>query len=117
MDSKSSLATLDLLRDFVSKVLTVEGYMKNLIVDRVETPNKRLWALRESLKLDEASFARRLDMAPVEYHELERIGNLVPSGVLKKVSRVFAVPLDWLLCKQPMLPLPCASSSEPSRRH
>ena len=106
MGMKENMLSLELLRDFVERVVCVETYMKNLIVDKVETANKRLWALRESLKIDEPAFAEKLNIELKEYHEYEKIGNDVPLEFLKKVAGEFSVPIDWLCCRSPMLPIP-----------
>jgi hypothetical protein len=106
MKSVDCLSSLELLRDFVAKFVPLDVYMKNLIIDRVETPNRRLWALRESMHIDEVSFARVLDMTFEEYHGYEQFDNPVPKEFLQDVAARFAVPLEWLLCECPILPIP-----------
>ncbi len=98
--------SLEILREFVRKVVPPETYLKNLIIDGIDTPNKRLWILREFLKIDEKTFAERLGIDYSQYHQLERISNPVPVEILDKVSEAFNIPLDWLLCKMPVYPIP-----------
>ncbi len=104
--AKQYLMSLEILREFVRKVVPPETYLKNLIIDGIDTPNKRLWILREFLKIDERAFAERLGIDYNQYHQLERIGNPVPVEVLDRVSETSNIPLDWLHCKMPIYPIP-----------
>jgi hypothetical protein len=106
MKASDCLSSLELLRDFVAKFVPLETYMKNLIVDHIETPSRRLWALRESLGIDEASFARSLNMTPDEYRVYERVNSPIPKTLLHDVAERFSIPIEWLLCECPMLPIP-----------
>lgn len=85
--------------------------MKNLVIDHVETPGKRLWALRESMRMDEEKFAALLDMTRDEYRQYEYIDKPVPSELLVRVASRLAVSIEWLNCECPMLPVP-----KPDRR-
>jgi transcriptional regulator with XRE-family HTH domain len=80
--------------------------MKNLLVDRVETPNRRLWALRESMHINEADFAKNFDMTFEAYHLYEQTDSSVPEEFLQDVAARFSIPVAWLLCKCPILPIP-----------
>lgn len=102
MIPKDCRRALELLRDFAGKVVAPETYLKNLVFEGIETPNKRLWALRKFLQIDEKTFAKKLDLDYNQYHEYEKNGTPVPAQVLQKVSLVFNVSLDWLLCRIPM---------------
>jgi hypothetical protein len=106
MSMKDNLFSLEILRQFVCQVVPLETFMRNLIIDRIESVNKRLWVLRESLRFDELTFSQKLDIDFETYHMYEKNGTSVPEDFLKTVSTVFSVPLDWLLCRKPMLPLP-----------
>ena len=106
MTAAENLETLEALKEFVEKVMPVEILMKNLVLEKVDTPNKRLWALRECAKMDEAAFAQEMGVDSGKYHEYERNGNSVPLDFLAKVARKLSISLDWLLCKCPILPLP-----------
>lgn len=106
MDMWENLLSLEILRDFVRAAVSPRTYQRNLVIDRIETPNHRLWVLRERLQLDEAIFAERLHIDVKEYREYERIGSSVPRDVLEKVSRTFSVPIPWLCCENPLLPIP-----------
>jgi hypothetical protein len=112
MTVKDCLSSLELLRDFVAKFVPLPVYMKNLKIDRIETSNHRLWALRESMKMDEASFAAFFDMAIEEYREYERTGSTVPDEFLNSVAGRFSIPVEWLLCEFPMLPIPKPRNEE-----
>lgn len=101
-----NLLSLEILRDFVRAAVNPHTYQKNLAIDHVETPNHRLWVIRERLHLDEAIFAERLHIDAKEYHAYERIGNPVPRDVLEKVACTFSVPIPWLCCEMPVLPIP-----------
>lgn len=106
MNTYDYLSSLELLRDFVSKVVPLDVYMCNLIVDHIETSNRRLWALRENMRLDEAKFATLFDVTCDEYHSYEKVGSPVPVGFLHAVAARLSVPVEWLFCKCPMLPIP-----------
>lgn len=106
MDMLKNLLSLEILRDFVRAAVSPQLYQRNLVIDRIETPSHRLWALRERLHLDEAIFAERLHIDVKEYHEYEWIGSPVPRDVLEKVSQTFSVPVTWLCCETPILPIP-----------
>ncbi len=106
MNTADCLASLELLRDFVAKFVPLDVYIKNLIIDHIETPNRRLWALREILKVSEADFARSLDMTYEEYHAYEHSDHPVPRDFLQYVAAEYSVPLEWLLCECSMLPMP-----------
>ena len=108
MEVKYNLLSLEILRDFVRKNITVETYMKNLIIENIETPNERLWVLREFLKKNEEDFAKELNTDYNTYHKYEKKGYPVPCDFLKNVADKFAIRLDWLLCKSPMFPMPKA---------
>lgn len=106
MNTHDYLSSLELLRDFVSRVVPLEVYMCNLIVDHIETSNRRLWTLRENMRIDEAKFATLFDVTYDEYHSYERVGSPVPVDFLHAVAGRLSVPVEWLLCKCPMLPIP-----------
>jgi hypothetical protein len=106
MNTRDCLASLELLRDFVAKFVPLEVYMKNLFIDRIETPNRRLWALRESMHIDEADFARAFNVTYEEYHLYEQTESSVPEEFLSDVAARFSIPLEWLLCECPILPIP-----------
>lgn len=57
-------------------------YLKNLIIDGIKTPNKRLWTLRESLSLEEKIFAEKLNLDVETYHQYEKCGNSIPDEIL-----------------------------------
>ncbi len=105
MVEKNRLLALELMREFVKKAVPIEVYQKNLILEDIETPNKRLWTLREFLKMDEITFAKKLGIENHLYHQYEKIGNTVPLKILEDVVKVFNVPLDWLLCRMPLYPI------------
>jgi len=105
MVEKNYLMALELMREFVKKVVPIEVYQKNLILEHIETPNKRLWTLREFLKMDEVTFAKKLGIDHHLYHQYEKIGNPVPLKILEDVAKIFNVPLDWLLCRKPLYPI------------
>jgi hypothetical protein len=115
MNPRDCLASLELLRDFVSKVVPLEVYMRNLIVDSIENSNRRLWALRENMRIDEMKFAALFGVPFDEYHTYEKIGNPVPSDFLCTVAEKLSIPIDWLLCKRPMLPIPATRSMQATR--
>jgi len=100
------LTSLELLRDFVAKFVPVDMYIKNLLIDHIETPNRRLWALREFLKMNEKDFALSLNMTYKEYHAYERSDHPVPREFLQNVAARYSVPIEWLLCECSMLPMP-----------
>lgn len=106
MGIKENLASLEILRDFVERYVPMETYMLSMLIDGKEVSNFRLWALREMLGLDESAFARELNTSTQEYHGFERSGNQIPEAFLQKVAKKYSIPLDWLLCKQFMLPIP-----------
>lgn len=106
MDMWKNLLSLEILRDFVRTAVSPHMYQKNLVIDRIETPNHRLWILRERLQLDETIFAERLHIDVTKYREYERIGSPVPRDVLETVSRTFSVPIPWLCCESPLFPIP-----------
>lgn len=106
MKTRDCLYSLELLRSFVRRVVPLDMYMHNLIIDHIETSNKRLWALRESMQMDEEVFASWFDISVDEYHAYEKDGSPVPVGFLQIVADELDVSLDWLLCKCPMLPMP-----------
>jgi len=106
MNTRDCLSALELLRDFVAKFVPLEVYMKNLIIDHIETPNRRLWALRESMHLDEANFAAFFEMTADDYHEYERADIPVPKEFLQSVAARLSMPIEWLCCECPMLPMP-----------
>ncbi|MGB9721385.1 MAG: helix-turn-helix domain-containing protein [bacterium] len=105
MVEKKRLLTLELLRDFVKRAVPIEIYQKNLILEGIETANKRLWTLREFLKMDEMTFAKKLDIDYYQYHQYEKSGNPVPFEILEKVAKEFNVSINWLLCKVPLYPI------------
>ena len=106
MKPHDCLNSLELLRDFVQKFVPLPVYMKNLIIDHIETPNRRLWVLRESMQLDEAQFAFSFDLTLDEYHQYEKTDSTVPIEFLENVADRFSVPIEWLLCEHPILPVP-----------
>lgn len=106
MKTRDYLSSLELLRSFVVRVVPLDIYMRNLIIDNIETSNKRLWALRESMQIDEEGFASLFGIPIDEYHRYERDGSPVPVCFLQTIAREFSISLDWLLCKCPILPLP-----------
>ena len=112
MNTKDCLSSLELLRDFVAKFVPLEVYMKNLVIDNIETPNRRLWALRESMHIDEENFALFFDMTFEEYHQYEKADSSVPKEFLQNVAERFSIPIEWLLCEYPMLPIPKPKSQE-----
>ncbi|MGB7055166.1 MAG: helix-turn-helix domain-containing protein, partial [bacterium] len=81
-------------------------YMKNLIINHIETPNRRLWALRESMHFDEVNFAQYLNMTFEEYHQYEKADSSVPKEFLQNVADEFSIPVEWLFCECPILPIP-----------
>ncbi len=106
MKTRDCLVSLELLRSFVTRVVPLDVYMRNLTIDHIETSNRRLWALRESMQMDEEVFASLLGVPIYEYHAYERDGSPVPVGFLQIVADELSVSLEWLLCKCPMLPIP-----------
>ena len=106
MSIKNNLLSLEIMRAFVKKVVPVSIYMQNLVIANIETPNKRLWALRESMKMAEPTFAELFNTSLKKYHQYEKSGNSIPLDFLEKVANKFSISLDWLLCKSPMLPMP-----------
>lgn len=106
MNTRDYLSSLELLRDFVSRVVPLEVYMCNLIVDHIETSNRRLWVLRENMRIEEEKFATLFAVTYDEYHSYEKFGSPVPVDFLQTVAGRLSVPIEWLLCKRPMLPLP-----------
>jgi len=112
MDTKNYLLSLELLRDFVAKVVPYDVYLKNLVIDKIETCNRRLWALRESMCIDESKFAALFGIPSEEYHGYERAGNAVPIEVLQTVADRLSISVEWLLCKCPMLPMPTPKSTK-----
>lgn len=112
MNTKDCLSSLELLRDFVRKFVPLPVYMKNLIIDHIETPNRRLWALRESMRIDETNFARSFDIFFEEYHQYEKADSPVPKEFLQNVADEFSIPVEWLLCECPMLPIPKPKSQK-----
>ncbi|MBE0433951.1 helix-turn-helix transcriptional regulator [candidate division WOR-3 bacterium] len=108
MDAKDYLTSLEIMRDFVARVVPCEVYMKNLIIDHIETPNRRLWALRVSIQLGEREFAQTFGLGLAEYREYERHDFSVPREFLEHVARRFSIPVGWLLCECPILPMPVA---------
>jgi hypothetical protein len=106
MKSVDCLSSLELLRDFVAKFVPLEVYMKNLFIDRIETPNRRLWALRESMRMNEVDFAETFGIAYEEYHQFEQSGSAVPEEFLKVVAARFSIPIAWVQCECPILPIP-----------
>lgn len=106
MNTRDCLLSLELLRDFVARVVPPDVYLRNLIVDHIETSNKRLWALRESMRIDEERFAALFGLPLDEYHRYEKEGNPVPVDFLQTVSSKLSISIEWLLCKCPILPIP-----------
>jgi len=106
MKARDCLASLELLRDFVAKYVPYEVYLKNLVIDNIETPNKRLWALRENMGMDEERFAALFDVTLHEYAQFEKTDNPVPIEFLNQVAFKLAISIEWLLCDHPMLPIP-----------
>ena len=115
MKIRDCLHSLDIMRDFVARVVPQDVYMKNLVIDCIETSNKRLWALRENMHVDEVRFAAYLSVSPDEYHEYERAENPIPAEFLQNVASRLSVSIDWLLCRCPMLPIPEAEFKDPPR--
>jgi hypothetical protein len=108
MNTRDCLNSLELMRDFVQKFVPLPVFMKNLIIEHIETPNRRLWVLRESMELDEVQFALSFDLTIDEYHEYERADSTVPIEFLQNVADKFSIPIEWLLCEHPILPVPKA---------
>jgi hypothetical protein len=106
MDAKNHLLSLELMRDFVAKVVPYDVYLKNLVIDQIETCNRRLWALRESMRMDESRFAGLFEVALEMYHDYEKNNSPVPSEFLEKVAEELAVSIEWLRCEQPLIPIP-----------
>ncbi len=106
MNTRDCLSSLEMLRDFVARVVPLEVYMRNLIIDHIETSNKRLWALRESMRADEEKFAALFDTPLDVYRIYERDGSPVPFDFLQTVASTLSISLEWLLCKHPILPMP-----------
>lgn len=104
---KDHLLSLETLRDFAVQVVSTETFMQNLVLEKIESVNERLWILRENMHLDERAFADKLGITVLEYHEYERIGTEIPETILHNVCKEFSVPKDWLCCKLPVLPVPC----------
>lgn len=97
---------LELLRDFVEKIVPIKVFMKNLTLRGVDTSNKRLWVLRENLGYDEAEFARLVNIRLKRYRRFEKNGVVIPLTVLRGIEKRFSIPREWLRCTQPMLPIP-----------
>ncbi len=74
--------SLEILRDFVKKVVPPVIYLKNLIIDGIETPNKRLWTLREFLSLEEKIFAEKLNLDVVIYYQYEKCSNSISDKIV-----------------------------------
>ena len=106
MNTKDRLSSLELLRDFVAKFVPLPVYMKNLIVSHIESPNRRLWVLRESLRINEEEFASLFSITREEYHQYEKVDRAVPREFLQDIADKFSIPIEWLLCECPMLPVP-----------
>ena len=106
MNTRDCLSALELLRDFVAKFVPLDVYMQNLIIDRIETPNRRLWVLRESLHLEEANFAAFFNMTANEYRQYERVDSPVPNEFLESVANRLSTPIEWLRCECPLFPIP-----------
>jgi hypothetical protein len=106
MNTRDCLSSLELLRDFVAKFVPLEVFMKNLVIDHIETPNRRLWILRESMYINEANFARSFDITFEEYHQYENADITVPKEFLRNVAERLSIPAEWLFCECPMLPIP-----------
>jgi hypothetical protein len=113
MKIRDCLLSLDMMRDFVARVVPQDVYMKNLVIDHIETSNRRLWALRASIRMDEERFAALFNVTIDEYHQYERAENPIPPAFLKSVASRLSVPIDWLLCRCPMLPIPEAEFKDP----
>lgn len=111
-----ALATLEILREFAAGAVKTKTRQQNLMVNETETPNLRLWAIREKLAMDEKSFARQLGVKIAVYRKYERLGNFIPRSFLDRVAQVLAVPRAWLFCRQPFFPLPRPDRSISSRR-
>jgi len=80
--------------------------MKNLIIERIETPNRRLWVLRESMHLEEANFAAFFDLTVDEYHQYEKVDSPIPNEFFECVADKLSMPIEWLRCECPLLPIP-----------
>jgi hypothetical protein len=106
MNTSDCLSALELLRDFVAKFVPLEVYMKNLIIDHIETSSRRLWVLRESMCLEEANFAAFFNMTVDEYHQYEKADCDVPNEFLQCVADKLSMPIEWLRCECPLLPIP-----------
>lgn len=106
MDSTDYLVSLEILRDFVARVVPGDVYLKNLVIDGIETCNRRLWALRESTRMDETAFASMLGVDAGEYLGYERDHAFVPSEFLDTVAGRLCVPVEWLRCERSFLPMP-----------
>lgn len=113
MKIRDCLLSLDMMRDFVARVVPLDVYMKNLVLDHIETSNKRLWALRMSTHIEEEKFAALLDVTIEEYHQYERAENPIPLAFLNIVADRLSVPIDWLLCRCPILPIPTVEFKDP----
>ncbi|UCF70099.1 MAG: helix-turn-helix transcriptional regulator [candidate division WOR-3 bacterium] len=116
MDAESNLLSLELLRDFVARVVPYDVYLKNLVIDKVETCNRRLWALRESMGIEEEDFASLFRITFEEYHNYERNFSPVSSEFLQKVAEEFSVSIEWLRCERPILPIPVPRRGDPKGR-
>jgi len=115
MKPRDCLLSLDIMRDFVAMVVPQDVYMKNLVIDHIETSNRRLWALRASIHMDEDRFAAIFNVTVDEYHQYERAENPIPPTFLNIVASRLSVPIDWLLCRCPMLPIPKIEFRNPPR--
>lgn len=106
MNSTDNLASLEILRDFVARAVPCDVYLKNLVIDGIETCNRRLWALRESMRVDETAFAVLLSVDAGEYRGYEKDHAVVPPEFLDRVAGRLAVPVEWLRCERSFLPMP-----------
>jgi hypothetical protein len=106
MQIKDNLTSLEILRGFVEKHVSRESYVLNMLIDGREVMNFRLWALRGVLGIDEITFADEMNIDVRKYHEFERRGKQIPVDFLQKVAEKYNIPINWLLCKQLMLPIP-----------
>jgi hypothetical protein len=101
-----NLMALELLCDFVEKIVPIRVFLKNLTLTGVDTSNKRLWVLRENLGYNEAEFARLVNIRLKRYRRFEKNGVAIPLTVLRKIEKRTSIPLEWLRCMLPMLPIP-----------
>lgn len=102
---KQRLLTLEAMREFVGKVVPQEIYLRNLAIGGADSVNKRLWTLRLYLNIPVEFIASKLELQPDEYLQLEKNGTLVSSEVIEKLSSLFAIPIEWFLCRMPMYPI------------